>query len=168
MTVPQSARREIVGVLVRERDLLGVARRHTYCPEDAQEALQNTAEIALMRMPVDTPLHARRWFKVVLRHECWRVKRQTDRVLPSTCLPGQSDWFRPLDLLEGLEDLAVPIEAAELLRAIGQLKDNERNALLDLFAGYSYQEIMSRRGWTFTKVNRCLAEGRQKLREVFG
>jgi DNA-directed RNA polymerase specialized sigma24 family protein len=31
--------------------------------------------------------------------------------------------------------------------------------------GYSYAEICEMCGWTYTKVNRCLAEGRAKLRD---
>ena len=32
--------------------------------------------------------------------------------------------------------------------------------------GFSYREIMARQGWTYTKVNRCLSEGRAALREL--
>jgi DNA-directed RNA polymerase specialized sigma24 family protein len=32
--------------------------------------------------------------------------------------------------------------------------------------GYSYREITEMTGWTFTKVNRCSAEGRARLREL--
>jgi DNA-directed RNA polymerase specialized sigma24 family protein len=34
-----------------------------------------------------------------------------------------------------------------------------------LAAGLSYAEIGELCGWTYTKVNRCLAEGRVALRE---
>jgi DNA-directed RNA polymerase specialized sigma24 family protein len=33
-------------------------------------------------------------------------------------------------------------------------------------AGFSYDEIAARHGWTFTKVNRCVTEGREALREL--
>jgi DNA-directed RNA polymerase specialized sigma24 family protein len=32
-------------------------------------------------------------------------------------------------------------------------------------AGLSYTEIGELRGWTYTKVNRCLSEGRAALRQ---
>jgi DNA-directed RNA polymerase specialized sigma24 family protein len=35
-------------------------------------------------------------------------------------------------------------------------------ALLGL--GYSYREIMQITGWTYTKVNRCIRDGRTRLR----
>jgi DNA-directed RNA polymerase specialized sigma24 family protein len=37
-----------------------------------------------------------------------------------------------------------------------------------LAAGYSYQEIMKMTGWTYTKVNRLIAEGRDRLRRFAG
>jgi DNA-directed RNA polymerase specialized sigma24 family protein len=30
-------------------------------------------------------------------------------------------------------------------------------------AGFSYKEIAARRGWTYTKTNRCITEGRAAL-----
>jgi len=56
-------------------------------------------------------------------------------------------------------------ETAELLR---QLKPNEHKALGLLAAGYRYQEIMEMTGWTYTKVNRLIAEGRDTLRRLAG
>jgi DNA-directed RNA polymerase specialized sigma24 family protein len=32
--------------------------------------------------------------------------------------------------------------------------------------GYSYAEIQAITGWSYTKVNRCLAEGRARLRAL--
>jgi hypothetical protein len=46
----------------------------------------------------------------------------------------------------------------------GRLKPDQRMALLLAAAGYSYREIGQRRGWTYTKVNRCVNEGRAALR----
>ena len=33
--------------------------------------------------------------------------------------------------------------------------------------GYSYAEIQELTGWTYTKVNRCMAEGRKSFLENF-
>ena len=49
---------------------------------------------------------------------------------------------------------------------IRQLKPDERTALGLLGLGYSYEEICSLRGWSYTKVNRCVSEGRARLREA--
>ena len=53
-------------------------------------------------------------------------------------------------------------EAAALLAA---LKPQERRAIALQAAGCSYAEIQAITGWTYTKVNRCIAEGREALRQ---
>jgi DNA-directed RNA polymerase specialized sigma24 family protein len=60
------------------------------------------------------------------------------------------------------------IERDDTRRRLGGLKPDERTALGLLAAGFSYKEIGRRRGWTYTKVNRCIAEGRAALRRGQG
>jgi hypothetical protein len=47
-----------------------------------------------------------------------------------------------------------------------RLKPDERKAIALFAYGLSYEEIGEREGWTHTKVNRFLSEGRQRLREL--
>ncbi len=47
---------------------------------------------------------------------------------------------------------------------LAALKRDERRALSLLALGYSYSEICELTEWSYTKVNRCLAEGRAALR----
>jgi hypothetical protein len=49
--------------------------------------------------------------------------------------------------------------------AIRRLKPQELRALLLRAEGYSYREICEITGWTYTKVNRCLTEGRRAFAE---
>ncbi len=66
------------------------------------------------------------------------------------------------------QDVKEAVERAErLLQArdrYRRLKPEERTALALFGLGYSYKEIAEMRGWTYTKVNRCIREGRAKLR----
>ena len=55
--------------------------------------------------------------------------------------------------------------SVEALRA---LKPDEARALLLKAEGLSYQEIGKRFGWTYTKVNRTITEGRKRFLNVFG
>jgi len=55
--------------------------------------------------------------------------------------------------------------SAEALRA---LKHDEALALMLKAEGFSYQEIGSRLSWTYTKVNRCITEGRRRFLRVYG
>ena len=50
--------------------------------------------------------------------------------------------------------------------ALADLKRDECRALWLLGLGLSYAEICEVTGWTYTKVNRCLSEGRVALRSA--
>jgi hypothetical protein len=71
---------------------------------------------------------------------------------------------------------AVTHEQAERLdrlrqgaEALGQLKPHEVRALILKAEGFSYREICAMTGWSYTKVNRLLTEGRRAfLRRVSG
>jgi DNA-directed RNA polymerase specialized sigma24 family protein len=62
------------------------------------------------------------------------------------------------------------VERGELLakrrQLLSALKPDQRRALLLLAAGLSYTEIGETTGWTHTKLNRCVSEGRSALRQA--
>lgn len=91
------------------------------------------------------------WLYVVARNEASKLARQ-HREIPTDAVPAASsdDVDARVDVRRGLE----------------RLKTDERLALSDLALGFRYAEIASRRGWTRTKVNRCVYEGRRALREL--
>src|SRR5262249_59606632 len=51
--------------------------------------------------------------------------------------------------------------------ALNALKPQEVRALTLKAQGYSYAEIAEITGWTYTKINRCMAEGRKRFLQVF-
>ncbi len=64
------------------------------------------------------------------------------------------------------EDAEDALQSAYVRRELlATLKPDERRALGMFGAGLSYAEICQATGWTHTKVNRCLAEGRAELRK---
>ena len=66
-----------------------------------------------------------------------------------------------------VEDLCERIdERRRAERDLPRLKPQERRALGLLAAGHSYKEICALTGWTYTKVNRSVTEGRRRLREL--
>jgi len=74
------------------------------------------------------------------------------------------DRVRPADAAT-VEDLCERIDLRERARrALPRLKPQERRALGLLAAGHSYREICAITGWTYSKVNRCIREGRAALR----
>ncbi len=70
------------------------------------------------------------------------------------------DRYSSAELVERAE------ETAKVLSLIEQLKPDERTALILRGLGCTYEEICELRGWTHTKLNRSLVEGRARVREL--
>ena len=146
--------------------LRGIARRYSACPEDADDAVQRAAVILLTKGPTVDPGRLIGWMIVVTKHEALAVRRGRQRLLDSLALEPYGD---PLDGVAserpGPAERFERVEAlAEARAALAELKANERLAIVLQAQGYSYAEICRICGWSYTKVNRCLAEGRAALR----
>jgi DNA-directed RNA polymerase specialized sigma24 family protein len=147
-----------------EGPFLSVARRHSLCDDDAWEALERSFEIALRRRNSIRPETASAWFATVVRHEAMRVRRGRYRELPIDAAAYDLAAEQPEP-----ERQADPRLAA-LRAAMRQLKPDERRALILFYGmdadGRRYRHLMRITGWSYTKVNRCLSEGRATLRAL--
>jgi RNA polymerase sigma factor (sigma-70 family) len=145
-----------------------IARRISICADDADDAVQRAALILLTKSPPLEPGRLAAWMTVVTKREAIAVRRSRERLLSAFATSGE--W--PGDQLDGLPcDSPGPDEraersarVAEARRALSRLKPQERVAIILQARGYSYAEICALCGWSYTKVNRCLAEGRAALR----
>jgi RNA polymerase sigma factor (sigma-70 family) len=141
--------------------ILATARRYAATPEDAEDAYQRGLEILLTKAPTTSEDDLVPWLKTVVKHEAFALRRQRDRHSPVTDDGEVGERGTPAaathDQAERYEHLS---QGAEALR---QLKPQEIRALLLKAEGYSYAEICELTGWTYTKVNRCLTEGRRAL-----
>jgi RNA polymerase sigma factor (sigma-70 family) len=160
-------RRAIAVLDTAEPGLRRTARRFSLCADDAEDAFQRALEILLTKGP-DLPAGALvAWMHVVIRREALAVRRTRERLLLSWRDHAQ-------DPLAGLLcERPGPVERAErrdrvaaAARALATLKPDERLAIVLQAHGYSYAEICELCRWTYTKVNRCLAEGRARLRDL--
>ena len=147
--------------------ILATARRHAVTPEDAEDAYQRGIEILLTKAPSTSEDELIPWLKTVVKHEAWALRRQRDRHSPVTDDGELRDRPAPTavthEQAERLERLRLGAEA------LGQLKPHEVRALRLKAEGFSYREICAMTGWSYTKVNRLLTEGRQAfLRRVSG
>lgn len=147
--------------------LLATARRYTSSPEDAEDAYQRALEILLTRAPTVEEDELLPWTRTVIRHEAFAIWRSR---APLAVPPDEEQ-------LEQAPSAAPPpeeqVQTYERLRvgaeAIARLKPQEVRCLLLRAEGYSYRQISEVTGWTYTKVNRCLTEGRRSfLRRVAG
>ena len=141
--------------------ILATARRYAATPEDAEDAYQRAFEILLTKAPTTSEEELVPWLKTVVKHEAFALRRQRDRHSPVTDDGELGDRGTPAaathDQAERMERLH---QGAEALR---RLKPQEVRCLLLKAEGYSYQEIGEVTGFSYTKVNRCLTEGRQAL-----
>ena len=161
--LPSSVCADAAAQLVAARwpALLRRARRFSLCAADAEDALQRSILILLTRGDEVDPNRLGAWIQVVVRREALAVRRLRERSLaPDPLEHLESERAGPVERLERRERVAA---AARLL---ARLKPDERRAIGLQAQGYSYAEIQSITGWTYTKTNRCLAEGRARLRQL--
>jgi RNA polymerase sigma factor (sigma-70 family) len=171
--VSDAARKRVaVEMLAKhERSLRRTARRYSICAADADDALQRAMEILLVKAPPGEARELVRWMQTVTKHEALAIRRGRERQMgtPATW-GGEED--EPGDWLARIPSQgAGPAERVERREAIARsrealktLKPAELKALTLLGEGYSYAEIGEMTGFSRTKVNRCLAEGRERFR----
>lgn len=160
---------DLVDSTVRRHEdrLLRVARRYTDCADDAHDAYQRALEIFVRNAGRLDPEKAHHWLSVVVRNEALAVRRQRAELVGC----DDADVFDLLDdgrhlasLEERTESSDESARAAEALRG---LKPHEATALWLQAQGLSYAEIADRQGWSYTKVNRLVTEGRRAFLRRF-
>src|SRR3954454_6444636 len=145
--------------------LLATARRYSQTPEDAEDAYQRGVEILLTEAPTTTEADLLPWLKTVVKHEAFAVRKSGARAVlldaPGVHERDECAWTE--ERAERYEQLRVGAEA------MAALKPQEIRCLLLKAEGLSYQEICEATGFSYTKVNRCLTEGRRTfLKRVAG
>ncbi len=144
-----------------ERTLMRVARQASLCHDDALDAYQRALEIFVRRVDSVDRATEVAWLKVVVRHEAMAIRRARVESVASDEL--DLDAFVPA-VERSVEEKLVSEErvrrSAEALRA---LKPDEAKALMMRAHGLSYAEIGERNGWSYTKVNRAVTEGRRRF-----
>jgi RNA polymerase sigma factor (sigma-70 family) len=153
-----------------ETVLRRTAQRYSICADDADEALQRGLEILLNKAPTENPRDLIRWTQTVVKHEALAVRAERERTLAgpaaATPVPGREDWVAMLPAeVAGPAERAERHEAIERSReALATLKPQEVRTLALLAEGYSYREIAEITGYSPRKVNRAIAEGRERFR----
>src|SRR4051812_44686011 len=146
-------------------EIMAVARRHSRTPEDAEDAYQRGLEILLTKAPSTHADDLLPWLKTVVKHEAFALHRARERAgqpTPHEWIPGDAS-APPQDQAERLERLQIGAEA------LGRLKPQEIRCMLLLAEGHTYKQIQELTGFSYTKVNRCLTEGRRSfMRRVEG
>ena len=141
--------------------LLRVARRYTGCAADAEDAYQRALEIFVRSAGRLDAQSAHKWLHTVCKNEALAVRRSRAQLVgvpDEGALEALDDGRHVATVEERSERFDELTRAAE---ALGRLKPQEVTALWLKAEGLSYAEIAERQGWTYTKVNRSLTEGRR-------
>lgn len=97
---------------------------------------------------------------VVTKREALALRRERERYLASALPERATSDPCPAEQTLRRE------HARTKAQALGRLKPDERRAIVLKAEGYSYAEIGAMNGWSYTKTNRCITEGRARLRQL--
>ncbi len=139
-------------------------RRFCRSHDEAEDACQRAVELLVRHDRRIAEEWALAWLRTVAKHEAFAIARARRRAEPV-----EAELLDRVQRHDGanVEDLCERIDLRERARrALPRLKPQERRALGLLAAGHSYREICAITGWTYTKVNRCIREGRAALRSA--
>jgi RNA polymerase sigma factor (sigma-70 family) len=143
------------------------ARRYSLCAADADDAYQRGLEILMTKAPTASRSELRPWLHTVIKHEALALRRQRERLLAGA--PGSPAETIAAESAPGPDEGAVERERVrQTAEALADLKPGEIQCLLLKALGYSYEEISARTGFSWTKVNRSLTEGRKRFFSRFG
>jgi RNA polymerase sigma factor (sigma-70 family) len=148
--------------------MLATARRWSATDEDAEDAFQRAVERALCSRPTGSVAELQGWLRTTVRNEALSIVRQRRRTVPG----GSADVLTGTHLFTPQTAPCTDVRAEQLERlrlgsqALRLLKPQEIRALQLQAEGYSYKEIADITGWSATKVNRCISEGRQAFRRA--
>ena len=159
---PEQAEQLVLDLIAAHADsLLRTARRYSLCADDAQDAYQRGLEILIRHAPRLDADRAGGWLHTVVKHEALAINKARCRIVG-----GEEVDFDAIEIrtAPSPEDRVLAFEqVARSAEALQRLKPQEVRALWLKAMGNSYQEICDATGWTYTKVNRCLAEGRKSF-----
>jgi RNA polymerase sigma factor (sigma-70 family) len=154
-----------------EATLRRTASRYSMCLDDVDDVLQRALEILLTKAPSEDQRELIRWMQTVVKHEALAVRRDRERILSGPAARVREDGEDWVALLPARE--VGPAERVERREAVARsrealqaLKPQELRALGLLAEGYTYAEIAEITSFSSTKVNRCIAEGRERFRQV--
>jgi RNA polymerase sigma factor (sigma-70 family) len=168
----QRRRAQLLDTLMRsnKRQLRWQARRFTPNDQDADDAIEDGCVAFLRNFDGTSEDHAVRWMMVTVKHAALAITRRNSVLSQGNDAPHAPDesWDPVVrDPRGSTEDQAEVREwVAARMDLLAELKPDERTAVSLFAAGYSYREIGERHGWSKRKVERFIAEGRARLREL--
>ncbi len=148
--------------------LLAIANQNAPTKAEAEEAVQDAFVLFITHFKPSSDAPPLAWITLTLKRRCWALYRRqaTNTFFTQSQQTAATQQHNPLlSQQPTTEDL---INLAEIKtqtkKGLDELKPAERIAITYQALGFSYTDIRQLTGWTYTKVNRCITEGRAKLR----
>lgn len=141
-----------------------IAERNTYSCEDAEDALQDAFLLFINHFDPGGEAPPLAWLTLTLKRRCWALNRRRQTRLEHERPNVAVERYCPTADPQPEAHIQAADTVAQLRSQLAQLKPDERQALGLSILGYSYQEIAKLHDWTYTKVNRCIREGRAAMR----
>jgi DNA-directed RNA polymerase specialized sigma24 family protein len=150
-------------IRVHARPLLAMARRHSLCADDAQDAYQRSLEIMLRANGSFDRGSAAQWLHTVVRREAVVIRER--RLREVTGVEVDPDDEPVVELAAAADEEAERMGRLALAaEALTRLAPNQMRALVLRAEGHSHEEIAGATGWSVRKVNRAISEGRRAFR----
>jgi RNA polymerase sigma factor (sigma-70 family) len=147
-------------------ELLRFAGRFSHCADDAHDAYQRAIEILVRRLRSEPPTQPLPWIRTVLRHEALAIRAEREQLVGR--VEVELDRHEDRHVADPAEQAVGHERLRHTAEALRRLKPQEVTALVLRAEGLSYREICTRTGWTYTRTNRAVTEGRRALLERLG
>lgn len=152
--------------------LMRQARSHSRRPADSEDALSDAC-VQFLRFYEGPPGDdALRWMLLVVKRCAWAIGREAtarevrQRTSTGSRFAAEFEAVVREERIGPAEQVERAAETARVIELIEQLKPDERAALILLGLGCSHAEIRELRGWSYAKLQRCLVEGKARVREL--
>jgi RNA polymerase sigma factor (sigma-70 family) len=170
-------RSNILDELLRShiRELKGIARYHSP-PAEVDDALQDACMSFLRKFDPDVGLtehYPLAWMITTVKRAGWARRRALTGRWQHLLTEVDEDAEPAVDRIpdpgpDPDRIVAGDEEAWAVGEMMAQLKPQERQTISLKALGFSYTEIEEITGFSQTKINRCMVEGRARLRELAG
>lgn len=150
--------------------LLRIAVGNAANREDAAEAVSEAFASFIRAYDPDSGAPPLAWLTTTAKRNCWaayRAQRLDRGAGQETATDSEDRGFSAESIPAGDIGPEHLLERVQEARAkLAELKPAERRTLSLIAAGYSYAEVGQITGFSFTKINRCAAEGRARMRKL--
>lgn len=141
--------------------LLGVAMKYIKDKEKAQDAVQQVFEKVLTHLPEGEIYNFKGWLYILMRNHCLQLLRDKTHIMGD-------EWLSNVAGETNGEDIQWKDYTLEQMEAALEELNAEQKEAIVLFylKKQSYQQIMTRTGYSFEQVKSYIQNGKRNLKQI--